>query len=245
MADPRDPETDMRAQLLIRDAEEQVQKERMMALWQQWGSTIVGMGVMLVLGTGIGVTYREWTKSNNERDTAALIAMTASDTPAPNPAETAKLTGEHAAVAYLVEAGALKDVTDPAKRRDALAALYDKAAQVGGNSTWAWLARWNGLRQKMDDAGADNAALIKGFEGLAADMQHSALAALPLMDAAIIAGERLKDPVKALSYLSEADKKVTRASAMAATLGDLRRLYDIERQTQSKTNPTKPAEVTP
>jgi predicted negative regulator of RcsB-dependent stress response len=232
MANPADP-TDLRAAHLVRDAEEALQQERLMEFWRQWGGTIIGMALMLVVGTAAGVAWRQWQQAKNEKSTAALTQIV--ETPAaPTPQMLKDLRPEHAAIAWLAMAGtALNDVNaskPEAERSAALAELFGNAAKTGDDTMWGWLARWNLLRMKMDDPNADAEALLKDYEKLAADKSDSALAALAWIDAALVAGERLKDPTRALDYIHRADKIVPRGTAVSAITADLGHLYEIRRQ---------------
>lgn len=232
MAGPVDP-TDLRTHNLLRDAEEALQQEKLAALWQQWGGTIIGMAIMLVVGTGAGVAWREWQQARNEKSTAALTTIIQS-TAEITPQMLADLKPEHAAIAWLSAAGTVMNDTNAAKseadRKAALTELYGYAVDAGDDTMWGWLARWNLLRMKMDEQSLDAEALLKDYEALADDMKDSSLVALAWIDAALIAGERMKDPARALDYISRAEKIVPRGTAVSAITSDLAHLYEIRRQ---------------
>jgi len=227
MAGPADP-TDLRTQNLLRDAEEALQRERLLNLWQQWGNTIIGMAIMLVVGTGAGVAWREWQQSKNEKSTAALSAIMASTTPTAEPM--GDLRPDHAAIAWLAMAANTAGAGKPdAERIKVMNGLYGKAAE-SGDSVWAWLAKWNLLRLRMDEQSIDAEALLKDYEKLAGEMDKSSLTALAWIDAALIAGERMKDPARALDYIARAEKIVPRGTTVSAIISDLGHLYEIRRQ---------------
>lgn len=218
----RPEEADVRSELLIRDAEEALQRERLQQFWKAWGSTLIGMAVMLVVGTGVGVAWREWRQSDNEKSTAVLLDVV-SDSTTPMSDELARdMSGNHAAIAWLSQVDAAKPGT--------LADLYENAARSGDDTVWGWLARWNTLRLRMDNPAEDSKKLIGDYEDLANDMKGSPLSALAWADAAIIAGEREKDPATALEYLARAEKITPRATPMWTIVADLKHLYEIRAQ---------------
>ncbi len=233
MASPEDEAT-TRTEGLLRDAEETLQQERMVEFWRQWGATLMGMALMLVIGTGAGVVWREWRGAKNQTATTTLINIVTSKDPVIGP-EVAKLGGNHAAIAYLSKAGVLASTVGAEGPPADLAKLYAAAAKAGDNTVWGWLGRWNTLRLRMDDDKADAAKLLSDYEALAHDKKGQELSALALTDAAIIAGERLKDPVRALGYITQAEKVVSRTTPMSSTVSDLKHLYQIRAQTTAQT----------
>ncbi len=222
-------EADARGALLLRDAEEALQRERLQLFWTQWGPTIIGMALMLVIGTGAGVAWREWRHKKEESSTNQLMAIVSDNGAGMTDETAAKMDGTHAAIGWLVRAGTVTDVSTPEQRNE-MTKYFDAAARAGDDSAWGLLARWNILRLQMDDEKADPAKLIGEFDDLARAMGNSNLASLPETDAAVIAGERLKDPEQALEYLARADKRIPRSTPMAVMIADLRHLYEIRAQ---------------
>lgn len=225
MARPQDP-ADLRTEQLLRDAAEELRRENMQKLWKEWGTTIIGMCVMLVIGTGIGVMWREWKASNAEKSTAALYQVESRG--APVPAVSDAMLDNHLAMAWLAHAARISP-----DNKDELQNAFQSAANTG-KSDWAWLGAWNALRMEMDDETADATALIQKFEQLAKDGTKYGYSALAWIDAAILAGERLADPTRALDYLSRADTTIQRGTPAAALAADLTHLYAIRKQTQAK-----------
>lgn len=215
-------EADARSALLLRDAEEALQKEKLQEFWRQWGSTIIGMAIMLVVGTGAGVGWREWREARNESATTKLLAILENPETKITDADVSSMNENQAAIAWLSRAN-----TD---KTEDLAKIYANAASAGDNTDWGWLARWNGLRLRMNNASEDPQKLIKDYEDLANDRKDSALGALAYTDAGVIAGERMKDPAKALEFLNKAEKLSPRATPMSAMIADLKHLYDIRAQ---------------
>lgn len=226
MARPQD-EALARTEVLIRDAEEALQQERLSEFWKQWGSTLIGMAVMLVVGTGAGVVWREWQQSKNERATAQLSEIVTKEDIVIGPETERELGANHAAIAYLTKAGKLAEGGKSETSREELAKLYGAGARAGDDTTWGWLARWNELRLKMDDEKTDAAKLLKDYEHLASERDGEGLSALVLTDAAIVAGERLRDPARALEYVTKAQEVVSPTTPMASLLSDLQHLYQV------------------
>jgi hypothetical protein len=228
MATPQD-EAMLRTENLLRDAEDALQQDRMRDLWAQWGTTIIGMALMLVVGTGAGVIWRKWEQAQNEKATSALIKLTSNQkTTAADIAS--QTTGQHASIAYLTKAGNLVSAGVTDTNRADIEKLYQNAATEGKNTSWGWLARWNTLRLQMDDPKADAKKLLENYEALAADKKGSELAALAYLDAAIIAGERLKDATRAIDYIKQAEKIIQPATPIASIVSDIKHIYLIRAQ---------------
>lgn len=219
-------EADTRSALLLRDAEEALQKEKLQEFWRQWGSTIIGMAIMLVVGTGAGVAWREWRQSHNEAATTKLLTLIENPETPITAQDVSSMSENHAAIAWLSRASSAKP--------EELEKIYASAASAGDNTDWGWLARWNTLRLRMDNPSEDPQKLISDYEALANDKKNSPLAALAYTDAGVIAGERLKDPAKALEYLNKAEKLAPRATSMSVMVTDLKHLYDIRAQSTTQ-----------
>ncbi|MBU6234875.1 MAG: hypothetical protein KGQ41_03435 [Alphaproteobacteria bacterium] len=229
MATPQD-EALARTENLLRDAEEALQQERLREFWKQWGTTLVGMAVMLVVGTGAGVAWREWQKAKNEKATAALFKTVTAPAIIIGPEVEREMGSNHAAIAYIAKAGSIIKNSKDALPKAELEKLYAAAARADDDTNWGWLARWNQLRLKMDDDKADAKALLKDYENLASERKGQSISALVLTDAAIIAGERLKDPAAALKYIADAEAVVPPTTPTASILSDLKHLYTVRAQ---------------
>ncbi|NBX67200.1 MAG: hypothetical protein EBQ96_09415 [Proteobacteria bacterium] len=226
MARPQE-EALARTEVLLRDAEEALQQERLNELWKQWGSTLIGMALMLVIGTGAGVAWREWNRAKNEKATTQLVNLISLENVVIGPETERDLGNNHAAIAYLTKAGKIAEKSKTEIAREELSKLYAAAARAGDDTTWGWLARWNELRIQMDDEKSDTSKLLKDYEHLASERKGEGMSALVLMDAAIIAGERLKEPTRALDYLAKAQAVVSPTTPMASLLSDLKHLYQV------------------
>lgn len=233
MASPND-EALARTEILLRDAEEALQQEKLREFWKQWGSTLIGMAIMLVVGTGAGVMWREWQYKKNEKATTTLVTVLGAPEIMIGPEVEKSMGPKHAAIAYITKAGKMIGTDQSKAPRTDLENLYAAAARAGDDTIWGWLARWNELRLKMDDPKADFSALLSSYEHLAKERKGEGLSALVLTDAAVIAGERLKDPERALGYVKQAEAVVTPASPTASIIADLKHLYTVRAQTQKE-----------
>lgn len=215
----RDDEAAARSEILLRDAEEALAQERLREFWNAWGSTIMGMALMLIIGTGTGVAWREWRQSRDEASTVKLLNVIENDQVAMSDELGKGMNDGHAAIAWLSRA--------PSTTIKDLGPLYAKAAEAGKGDTWGWLARWNALRMRMDKKDEDVAKLLSDYEKLGNDAKGQALSSLAYTDAAVIAGEREGDATKALDYLAKAEKVVPRSTPMAVVIADLKHIYEI------------------
>lgn len=219
---PADPNRNSEA--LIRDAEEALARERMAAFWRDNGVTIIAAVIMLVLGTAAGSAWKAWKEHRNEQNTVlyASVADGAST-------DYAALSGPQAAMARMT--AAQKDIV-AAKDEGVIETVRkyygDVAADEASGEPWQHLARWNVLRLSMDDEKADAQKLVADFETLARDMKDTGFAALPLIDAAVVAGERLNDNTRAYDLLKRADELAPRGTSAATLVDDLKHLYAIK-----------------
>ena len=132
------------AQLLIKEADEELQKERLNALWEEWGSTIIGMALMIVFGTMIGVGWQNWRASVHASQTSALMA---SQTSAPN--QNDNLDGTYKGMAALMNAGKIAQATQT-DNAILMIGLMEQAADAGLPKEWDILAQWGELRAQAD-----------------------------------------------------------------------------------------------
>ena len=140
MARPQD-EALARTEVLIRDAEEALQQERLQEFWKQWGTTLMGMAVMLVIGTGAGVAWREWQQTKNEKATAQLSDLIAKQDIVIGPEVERELGANHAAIAYITKAGKLVEGGKSDAARDELAKLYGQHLHRRRGRADCWQAR--------------------------------------------------------------------------------------------------------
>jgi len=223
----------LKTEQLLRDAEEALARERMADFWRNYGATIIAAALMLVVGTAAGTAWKAWKANDNEKNTAALLAVLDGKSD-----DFGALAGNHAAMARLMDAQtALADTkTDKALVMDHVKKLYgETASSRASGKPWQNLAQWNVLRLEMDNPNADPKDLIADLTDLSRRMEGDGFAAMPLIDAAIIAGERLNDNKQAIDLLNRADSFAPRGTGAATLVDDLRHLYTMNQ-------PATPAE---
>ena len=67
------PEFDIETDLLLKEADEALRQEKMEAMWKQWGQTIIGVALMVIFGTMLGVGWKNWRTSVYESRTQLIL----------------------------------------------------------------------------------------------------------------------------------------------------------------------------
>ncbi len=117
---------------IIRELQEDIRRDRAKQLWDQYGTTIIGIAAAVIIGTGVGVAWKDYQSSKNQRLTGMLLAaVTQTDDEKRRSAleETAKAAGSRAqgALAQLYLAAEARESGDV---KEALAGYRD----VGENA---------------------------------------------------------------------------------------------------------------
>lgn len=110
---------------IFREVDEAMQKDKMLAIWEEHKTTIIAAIVLMLLTASATTIYQNWNSSRNNEETARLLNAMESDNPAEAlPAIIKDSRNKHAAVAQFIAAGlAIED----GKNTEA-AALYKDAA---------------------------------------------------------------------------------------------------------------------
>ena len=91
---------------MIRDVDESLKQDRLHALWEEYGSTIITAAILLVLVTAIMAGYRGWKENKLEEDTALYLQAADSENSAEALADLAPdLSGGLQSLAYLNAGG--------------------------------------------------------------------------------------------------------------------------------------------
>ena len=189
---------DIAADLLLKEADESLRQDRLNALWNEWGSTIIGVALMIILGTIIGVSWQKWRMSSQATQTANLMQYSLTNNPE------IELKGSYRGIANMMAAGALatNDEADAAK----ISELLNEASNTGLPHEWKMLAKWGALRTSVDTK-TDVASKIKIADELVnlANKKNNPYAPAILMEAAVVKGEN-GHVDEAITLLQEASK---------------------------------------
>jgi hypothetical protein len=160
----------VKSEEFIREVDEELQRERIAKLWQRYGGLLVGLALLLVLGTAAKVAWDHWRQramaAEALRFAAAEQALTGAK-PAEAADQFAALAAEgdtgYAALARLREAQARIDLKDEAGADKALEAL----AGGGDDAVLRELGTLLAVSHEIDRG--DPAALAQKLEPLARD----------------------------------------------------------------------------
>ena len=187
------PNDDMAAELLLKDADDALHQERLHEIWAEWGSTIIGIALMIVFGTMIGVGWKNWRISVEKAETAKLLQVQESGYASvliPN--QDSPLSGQYDAIAKMLAASDLTS-TDGASSRQANAAIIHNlmvdAADGDLPKIYDTLAKWAKLRALYDaKPDSDKLQIADDMVDLA-NKGTNPFEALIKMEAAMIYGE--------------------------------------------------------
>jgi hypothetical protein len=210
------PKDDIEAELLLRDAEAELQKDKLNALWDEWGSTIIGVALMLIFGTMLGVGWRGWRDAVHSEQTAILVNASTVE---------AELSPFYKGIQNLTTGEKLSQT--PA----ILHQLMIQAADAGLPKEWDILAEWAKLRTEADlEATADKNAIANKMIELSSKRKNPYAPAI-LMEAALIKGEN-GDVDAALPLLKQAlEMEATKTvPALEKSIKDYILLYELEQK---------------
>lgn len=154
----------------IREVDEAVRQDRLMAVWKQYGTYIVGASLAVVVGVAASVgwqNYQESQRAGHARAMAEATALLAEDKPAEAAAAFKALAddvgGGVAVVARLRAAGAEKEAGSPEAK---LGLLEDLSDNQDASSVYRRLADLLVRQEAFNDSDAD--ALIDELDQAAA-----------------------------------------------------------------------------
>lgn len=227
---------DLEAALLLKDADEALRQERMESLWREWGSTVIGVALMIVFGTMLGVGWQSWRTGVHQTQTAHLVnAQQAGEN-----INTSELSGHYAGIAALMAAN---DVANADNTQDTAKMIHNymvDADESGLPRQYDMLAKWGVLRTKADIEGKADVKIQAADDMMdLADKRGNPYAALNMVEAAVLYGNH-GNPGKAVNILNDVmgmDVANNNESLMGLA-GSLKRLYetDIILSTKDETN---------
>jgi len=206
------PEEDMAAEMLLKDADDALRQDQLKALWDEWGSTIIGVALMVIFGTMIGVGWQSWQYKLHTTQTSALIQSGA------------EVSGEYAGIQNMMNAGQIATTQNPSMIYD----LMNTASDSGLPREWDILAEWGKLRAVADIEGNDKNQIADDMITLSKKRGNPYTPAL-LMEAAILKGEN-GDKATALTLLNDAKSNgiTSQNQILSQQIDSLIHLYSIE-----------------
>lgn len=232
MADKKEtPQDDLQTQILLKEADEALRQERMEHIWKEWGQTIIGIALMVVFGTMLGVGWKSWRASVHAAQTAALIEARENGI-IDLAAAKDDLSGDYAGMAALMAAGDIA-VASPMQNQAAAALIHDhmmRAEQAGLPRRYDILAEWGALRTRADALpDADRQSVAAAMEDLAG-RRGNPYAPVIMIEAASLYGEN-GNPAQALTVLEKAaGHALTRDNPDLITMIDnLTHLYTLDK----------------
>ncbi len=145
------PEEDMAAEMLLKEADDTLRQEELQKLWEEWGATIIGVALMVVFGTMIGVGWKSWRTSVYESQTQALMTMQQKG-PASLATQGDELSGSYDAIAKMIAAGQLANTEGVSSSitSSTIHNLMVDASDGGLPQYYDVMAEWTKLRTRFD-----------------------------------------------------------------------------------------------
>ena len=223
---------------LFRDVDEALQRERAARLWKEYGPVLVIGAVLLILATGAFSAYRAWSTEQKREATAQLVAAAEDKNPAPKLEQlAADSKGGYRIVALMNGAGKEAD----AGQFDKAAALYLKAADddsaPGELRDLANIYYVRAVQLRESEADIDYQSLAARLDPIATN-DKSPFMLQAKLDAALIHGDTLKNPAKALTMLDGFDAKNV-PDSLKEKAAALTHVFSYEQAAQNKAPASK------
>lgn len=208
---------------LLQEVDDALRREKAEKFWKENGPYVIGGAIFLVIMTGIFATWNNYQQKAHMRQTDTLLmALEAQDPLTALQTSTKDMKGGYKALAELQEAG----MQVQAKKTDAAITLYNQlSADSGAPSIWRDLAtlmavrlQWNG---QMDQTQAK--AMFDRVKPLTEKANPWHLQAD--IQAAMIAGDSLKDTKTALALLADPINDATAPASLRDRARALDHLY--------------------
>ncbi len=211
---------------LLQEIDEAIRRDKAAKFWKENSVYILGGAIGVVLMTGVFTAWNTWTLKNNTRQTAVLV--NALQTPHPETAlqvAAQSLKGKHKAIAMIQAAGHLAQDN---KGKDALVMLKQVSGDMTAPGIWRDLATLMSVRiaydQGVDEAGAKS--LYNDLKPLLS--KQNPWEAEAQIQAAIIAGESMKDYKAALVHLNSPLTNKTVPDSLKERAAALDHLYSMK-----------------
>jgi hypothetical protein len=211
---------------LFQEVQEDLDRQRLEALWKKYGAWVVIAALGIVVSTASSTAYRSWTADHNQRLTSALLSATqASGDAAKNIEALQAFAGKNAGAGLadlaLLRAGALAvDRNDSAKAVE----LFDKvASDAKADPAFRQLGDLLSVRAQMDKG--DPATLSARLQPLTAPSAAWRFSALE--DQAYLA-LRAGDKAKAKQIFADLSQNARAPQSITARAADILRSLNVE-----------------
>ncbi|PCI00591.1 MAG: hypothetical protein COB76_03220 [Alphaproteobacteria bacterium] len=233
MADkPSSPQEDTEAELLLKEASDALQQERLDNLWKEWGSTIIGVALMLVFGTMMGVGWKNWRADVNTDQTTTLIESQDKGTVGLDIAKENGISGSHKGLMNIITAADLITNADTNTQK-IISNMMSDAEDAGLPDQYEAIASWTKLRVQSDieEALEEKIKIADEMIELAGEKNNPYAPAI-LVEAATLYGEN-GNKEKALEILKAAQfHEITdKNTALSGLIKKLIHLYTLETET--------------
>lgn len=227
---------DLQTEILLKEADEALRQEKLEALWKEWGQTIIGMALMIIFGTMLGVGWKTWRHGVYEARTQALVVAEDHSMEWIVSPDHGDLGGVHEGVAHLLAAGRIIEGANenalPMEMRSIIADSTATATKAGLPREWDLMAEWANLRMQADTVTDEGERKI----AIADEMMHIATrrknpyAPMMMVEAAAIYGENGQTQ-KALDVLAQAKghELAIQTPAVMEEIQKLMHLYALDK----------------
>ncbi len=182
---------------IFREVDEAMQQDKWLAIWKEYGSTIITAILILILSTAGLTAYRSWDSSRDAAETQKLLAAIESENPQGALTEAVKDTRkDHAAIGKMVAASLL---VDEGKSAEAGEIYKDIATTKSAPKNLRNLSRILYAQQAMEQEGETDIDILKP---LLADDKSPWIWHARLL-AASHAAHQKNDYAEALKYLKD------------------------------------------
>jgi len=208
---------------LFQEVEEDLERQKLEALWKRYGGLIIAGAVAIVLATGAITTWHSWRAKKEQEATAGLIAIINQAKPDPDKQiaalESFAQQGTNKTQAVFARLYAAADAAKEGKRDQALQ-LYDVvAADTKTDPAFRQFADLMAVQMQMDSA--DPAALSQRLQALTAPDAPWRFTAMEYQGYLAL---RANDKAKARQIFTALSQDASAPHSLSERAGDMMRL---------------------
>jgi hypothetical protein len=184
---------------LMKDVDDMVRQERLMAVWNTYGNYMIGAVLALIVAVALNQGYQAWFNANARAHTRVILQATDGKDPGPALQTVAQdLTGTSAATAYILAA---QDFQKNGKTAEAVAAVLAARNDARADKDIRDLATLLWVRMVAGDDAQDVGALQSALAPLMRD-DNQPYAWAARIESAALAADRQDDPARAIEILT-------------------------------------------